>query len=150
MAGEKEWRLVVPTVDNAGNPIRTEVLEAIATAMAEHFGGVTVYPAAGCWEEQHTLHCDPNIVLAAAEVEGQPSAGDAANEAFMADLARRVGEELGQGAVFEQETTTDYTQWQPGHYQATLPGSMLDLRLPRIPQQAVFDTILPGRLGRRA
>lgn len=151
MAAEHEWRIIVPTVDNAGYAVKDEALERIAQEMAEWFGGVTVYPVAGCYAEEQTrrLHCDPNIVIASSELEGHARPSEHATEAFMSRLAHQVGEDLGQHYVYEQETTSDYTQWVPGRYQEHLPASRLDLSLPKIHQQEVLAAILPARFRNR-
>jgi|GEM_PF-2013209 len=145
---EHEYRIVLPLQDNSGQPIRTEVIEALAARMSGWFGGVTVYPAAGCYEADQMLQCEPNVVLAAATLENGPEEyrhSEAANRAFMAQLAEDVGREFGQQEVWHEEATEDVSEWVRGTRQEHLPGYMLDLRLPRIPRDEAFRAILPGR-----
>lgn len=150
MAEEKEWRIIIPTTDNSGNQIREDVLSQIAKEMAEWFGGVTVYPAAGCYvsQEAHRLECNPDIVIASSEIEGHVYPEARQTESFMARLALQVGAELGQEDVYEQETTTDYSQWVPGDRMQVLPKSRLDLTLPRVNENEVLGAILPARFHR--
>ncbi len=53
------WRLVVPTMGRAGNPIGTALLQHIADKRAAAFGGVTMHPEAewlGMDTEVHLRH----------------------------------------------------------------------------------------------
>jgi len=56
-----EYRLFVPTTDNSGPPIRTDLLQSYAIGMADPFGGVTVTPVEGCDHDAavNALRCDP-------------------------------------------------------------------------------------------
>ncbi len=151
MAQEREWRLVVPTVDNSGNPLRADVVMKVARDMAEYFGGVTVYPAAGCYwpKDKPDMHCDPDMVITSSELEGAPRRSDAANEAFMTLLANDVGKELGQENMYVSEITTDYAQWVPGQERATADPQFIDPRGIRVPASKIFEEIMPARHLRR-
>lgn len=148
MSHEIEYRLVIPTTDNSGQPIRQELLEQVAHEMAKHFGGVTAYAAAGCYDDTTTgFTCDPNMVVSATEIEGQRRHTDAEDRAFVNHIAQRVGVEFGQNDVIEQELPEDVARYEHGVYQQTLGPHQVNLALPRIAGQDVFATVLPGRFS---
>ena len=139
---EYGWRLVVPTVDNSGNPIKTALLQHIADEMARAFGGVTVYPAAGCWDEGDKLHCDTNMVLTSAQIQGVEGPSQQQGDLIIAQLAHEVGEATGQAQVLEQSERFGFSNYQPGHYADRLPGDRLQSGMPVIPQTDVFAHVL--------
>jgi hypothetical protein len=128
---EREFRVVIPRQDNAQQPISVDVLRGLVREFADHFGGATVIPrAGGCWEMGGLyglqMHCEPNMIVEAVrsgpEVTQQQLDED---ERWVRDFARRVGELLGQEAVFEQQVTGTRTTFQPGHPAERLPPQLL-------------------------
>ena len=141
---EYGWRLVVPTMDNDGNPVSTALLKHIADEMAAAFGGVTVYPAAGCWDDKGILHCDTNMVLASAQIQGRPGPSRQQGDAIIAELARQVGEATGQRDVMDASEKFPFSEYTPGTYRQSLPAESIEPGLPVISQTEV----LPHVLGR--
>lgn len=141
---EYGWRLVVPTMDNAGRPISTALLQHIADKMAKAFGGVTAYPAAGCWDDEGTLHCDTNMVLTSAQIAGLDGPTKAQGDIIIAELAREVGTATGQKDVMDQSERFGFSEYTPGTYQERLPASDIEAGLRPISQTQV----LPHVLGR--
>lgn len=146
MADESEYKLFVPTTDNAGQPIRTTVLQDYAIKMAKHFGGVTVYPANGCFfDKKLGLLCDPVIVITATEVEGQREHTDAEDQAFIQSLSQDVGQKLGQRDVLHTNVPEDAAVFVPGQFKNQLPAALLEPGAARISRKEAFRRILPDR-----
>lgn len=154
MANEKEFHLIVPSQDNSSDPIHAAYIENIAAQMAAHFGGVTVYPAGGCYApnantekdpDKLTLSCDPDVVIVASELEGRPKHPEAVNMAFMNELAQKVGKALGQGDVYVSELTDDVAKWEPGEWGDNARSDLIDHSAPSIQPSHLFEHIIPGR-----
>lgn len=142
---EKEFEMVVPATDNAGNRIKTEVLEHIAQRMARHFGGVTVLPsAAGCWVDDQKLMCDQNIILKSDRYGPDASQSVIANDkSFMDHLGHEVAGSLGQKAIFEQQLSGVQTQELSGKYRVALPARKINPNAPRRNTSEVFGDLIP-------
>jgi len=103
MKTEREFKLVVPKFDNDGHRISTEKLKEIALEMSKHFGGVSVFPKVlGCWEGKEGLECEENALLVSARDSSDEKQFKDDME-FMKNLAKKVGNELGQEAVMLSE-----------------------------------------------
>lgn len=142
---ERTFKLILPATDNSGEPIKTSLLESAAKEIADHFGGVTVYPvAAGCYVMQETsqLQCDQTIVLEATRVDGSNSQIES-DASWLEEVAGNLGREFGQEAMFDQEERDSYTQFVPGHYLQSLPDNELELGARRRNPEQVFRDLLP-------
>lgn len=121
---DREWQLVVPKFDNAGRPIRPEILEDIAFVVAERFGGMTIYPSVGgCFipdsgEMEGELICEENMIITAVRdsEEGVPMNED---EEFLRGIAEEIGEDLGQISVMVTEDTVE-AEFVPGEFKQEL------------------------------
>lgn len=142
---ERTFKLILPATDNSGDPIKTELLEAAATEIAQHFGGVTVYPvAAGCYvmEQTKELQCDQTIVLEATRMDA--TSGQIQEDAnWLEQVAGNLGREFGQEAMFDQEERDQYTQFVPGQYFQSLPNEDIEPGASRRDPGDVFRDLLP-------
>lgn len=112
--------------------------------MSEWFGGVTMYPAAGCYQPAgEAIHCDPDVVMESSTIEGVPTPPAAESHAFLDRLARQVGRELGQETVFESVLTEDAAQWQPGHQQQFLSEPYVHAGAGPVSAADVFRVAMP-------
>jgi hypothetical protein len=124
---EREFRLVLPRVDNAGNHIRADVLRVYVEDMAARFGGATVFPhAIGCeyLNAPRTTHCEDVLVV---ETIAQRDTQEQINAdvQWMLDLATRAAAQLGQEGVFDQQILGSRTTFAPGVRQAQLPPYLI-------------------------
>lgn len=140
---ERTFKLILPAMDNAGDPIRTDLLEQYVRDIAQHFGGATVYPvAAGCYLMGEQLQCDQNIIIEATRPDADAST-IASDTRWLEALAGQAGRQLGQESIFDQEERATETIFVPGHFQPSLPPSEIDpFRKHRSPQE-VFRDLLP-------
>ena len=139
---EQEWRIIVPTMDNSGYPIKTQVLQTIADEVARFFGGVTVYPAAGCYDKDGQLLCDTNMVVTASQVHGLAGPSVEEGNLFMQDLAKRLGQKLGQYDVMDQTEPLDLSEFVAGDYKAHVNAKDIEPRMPRTGQVSVLGKVL--------
>jgi len=110
---EREFRLIVPRTDNSGNLIRTSVFQDVAQTLTNRFNGVTIYPrVGGCFRnDSGGIDCDLSVEFQVV-VQGPPAQLQAAQQ-FMVGLATRLGNELGQESMFEQQDLASRTQFVP-------------------------------------
>jgi hypothetical protein len=112
--------------------------------MSEWFGGVTMDPAAGCYQpEDAAIHCDPDIVFESSTIKDQPQHSPAENTKLLDQLASRIGRELGQDQVFEAVLTEDTAQWQPGHQRQFLTEPSVRSTAAPISPEDVFCLVMP-------
>lgn len=142
---ERTFKLILPATDNSGDPIKTDLLEAAATEIAQHFGGVTVYPvAAGCYvmDQSKELQCDQTIVLEATRMGGS-SGQIQADARWLEHVAGQLGKKFGQEAMFDQEERDQYTQFVPGQYLKSLSSEEIEAGARRRDPSDVFRDLLP-------
>lgn len=142
---ERTFKLIIPVTDNAGHPIRTDLLENVAVELAEHFGGVTIYPvAAGCYVMPHSqeLQCDQTMIVEA--VRADSDAGTIAADAqYVESVAHAVGTEFGQDSMFDQEERANETRFVAGRYESSLPAAEREPGAPTRDPQDVLRDLLP-------
>lgn len=130
---EREFRIVIPKKDNAGNQISLRVLEDIVREISDRFGGATVYPTVlGCWNPGggRPIECEENFVVdvtRSRDDQGRPASIGLLEEdrRWFLDLARRVANQLGQEEVMAQEETDTRTTFVTGRRLESLPPGML-------------------------
>jgi hypothetical protein len=127
---EREWRIVIPRTDNSGRPIRYDVLEGYVQEASQHFGGATVHPRTqGRWilSELYggkTLHCEPTMIVDLVRT-GADRTEIAADGQWVEQFASRIGRQLGQEAVFEQQELATRTEFRPGRALERLPDDLI-------------------------
>lgn len=125
---EREFRIILPKFDNAGQRISTDVLRDYAQQVAKHFGGVDVFPATlGCYysKQEQRLQCEENIVIEATRNDATPDEVTA-DTLWMHKLAGEAARQLGQEEVFLQQDTATRTSFVQGHRKQELPANMLE------------------------
>ncbi len=142
---ERTYEIIVPANDNAGMPIRRDLIEDIAKDMAMQFGGVTMMPvSAGCWiNDRDELMCDQNVILTSTRTDASPARLND-DQSFMVELARDVAVEFGQAAVYEQQEFDNRTVLVPGKEMRELPRNRIDPRLRPVDPSQLFERLIPG------
>lgn len=113
---DREFRVIVPKFDNAGQKINVGLIEGVAERIADRFGGVTVFPTTlGCWQpEDGGLMCEENVVMSTVRdsTDNVPIDDD---QAWFRDLARNIGKDFGQFSVMvaEDAIETDFIEGEP-------------------------------------
>lgn len=123
---DREFNIVVPKTDNAGNDIKPELLADVAHRMADRFGGVTVTPSvAGCWspDDSDELMCEENIILSSGR-DSSDGVWYATDEKWMEELAQEVADDFGQASVMVSESVTE-VDFIGGDYEEELPPSKI-------------------------
>jgi hypothetical protein len=99
----RDFKLVVPISSQ-------KILRDTEKKMAEHFGGVSVYPIVrGFWvdtkSKSHKMYEDDNLVMVSTkEYKGEhPILEHQKDEHFMDELAQDVGRKTKQKEIFEEE-----------------------------------------------
>jgi len=126
---DREFSIVVPKRDNAGNPIKPAVIEEFAHRIAQRFGGITVHPmVAGCFipdegEHEGELMCEENAIISTVRdsEDGVPKPLD---EQYIERTAQDVAEQLGQISVMTTEDKTE-VEFVQGDYVGELPDDMV-------------------------
>lgn len=141
---ERVYRIIIPAMDNSGHPISTQLLEDGVKQIANHFGGVTVYPvAAGCYTDSAgALECDQNIIVEAVRTDTNTSQV-AQDTQWMDGVARGVGQSFGQETIFDQVERDTSTEFVPGQWERSLPEPYRDQRRPTRSTAEVFKDLLP-------
>lgn len=107
-----KYSIIIPKYDNSGRKIKPEVIESKVKKMAQHFGGVTVIPSVlGCWEDEDgKLVCEENAeIYSIRNTEGQEDKMKIRlhDLDFVFDLAKEIGNELGQASVMISNAKTE-------------------------------------------
>lgn len=107
-----KYSIIIPKYDNSGRKIKPEVIEKKVRKMARHFGGVTVIPSVlGCWEDEDgKLVCEENAeIYSIRNFEGDEDKTKIRLKDldFVFDLAKEIGEELGQASVMISNAKTE-------------------------------------------
>lgn len=91
----REARIILPLSDNNGVSLR-EVHARLENTLCLHFGGATVMPMRGIWRDPETgwMYAEEGLAY---DVAMEPSP---ANDATLIDVARRIGADAGQLAMF--------------------------------------------------
>jgi len=121
------FRIIVPKYSNAGERISTDVLAKYAKAIAEKFGGVTVYPSTiGCWvTKDGSLQCEENIVIEADLETSELREEDVKEyEEFVKDIAKRIANDLGQEEVMYTIDVLEDVVSVKGKYRKRIPDHM--------------------------
>ena len=119
---EREFTIIIPHSDNDGHTISTDVAKRYARSMSKHFGGVTVIPhVLGCFvNDKNKLQCEENTMLTAAR-DSTDKIQFSKDRLFMAQLAKRAGEELGQESIMWNEDIIKDVDFIEGSYKKSLP-----------------------------
>ena len=122
---DRIFAIVVPKYSNAGERVATEQLEEYAKEMAREFGGVTVIPSVlGCWIEEGSgeMICEENMIIESAFDASSVSDEELERKReFVKELAREIGEDLGQYAVMAYEDIIDRVEFVEGRYREHIP-----------------------------
>ena len=133
---DRTFSIVVPKYDNSGSKIDVEIHKKYAKEMYEVFNGVSVIPVVlGCWHDKdiNQVICEENIMLFSSRDYDNPDivnkeAQLKTDKAFIKQLARQVGTELGQRSVMTEEELVDI-KFVKGNYQDKLPKQKLKVEL---------------------
>lgn len=111
---EREFRIIVPRIDNSGNWIAPDLFVGVAKAITDEANGVTINPrTAGCFVGDHgQVECDLSVEFSTT-VTGSDADVHAA-ERFFHDYAEILATQLGQESLFEQVVFDTRTEFRPG------------------------------------
>jgi len=131
--------IMMPKNDNAGRPIRGELLDRYVEEVSDEFGGASVIPnILGCWDSDRTrkggLVCEENaLIMVTPETkpkkrESDPDVPWTMEEARQKihDIALEIGVTLGQRSVMTSSQPTA-SVFIPGMFQPELPRDMVTL-----------------------
>lgn len=118
---DREFRVIVPKFDNAGQKIRVGLIQNIAERISRRFGGVTVIPTTlGCFQpEDGDLICEENVIFSTVR-DSEDGVNVRDDEVWMRELAHDIGEEFGQIAVMVSEDVVE-SQFVSGDFAERLP-----------------------------
>ena len=124
---ERDFRIIIPKYDNKERQIKVSALRGYVNEIVNHFGGATVLPSVvGCWKEGNnpSAQCEENFVV---DVTARRIADVDLNrdQRWLEGLAKRIGLEMGQAEVFEQQDFEKKTEFVKGKWQAEVPSDLL-------------------------
>ena len=131
---EKEYRLILPKLDNSGNKIEVDKIKKYAIDMSTKFGGVTIRPTVlGCYKNgEGKLQCEENIEIVSDRdldsVDFDKRQEQVESDIkFINDLAVRAGKEFGQESIIMLRDAIDDVSFVPGIKKEHLEKDMLGL-----------------------
>jgi len=115
---ERVYKITLPMTDNSGRPIKNIEREKIAIELAKKFKGVTIQHSSGFWMKKGKLVGDRNIILSSARNIIDKNRAKAysifeQDMEWMRKLAKKVGNRLGQDAIFVEEYITQKSELIP-------------------------------------
>ena len=143
---EREFRIIVPRIDNSGNWISPDLFISVAKAITDEVNGVTINPrTAGCFLGDHgQVECDLSVEFSTTVV-GSDAKVHAA-ERFFHDYAEILATQLGQESLFEQVELDTRTEFRSGQRRPHADQDLLGLGQPiaRTPE-AILSRALQTR-----
>ncbi len=133
MITDRSFSVIVPKYDNSGRKIDVEFHKKYAKQMITRFGGVSVIPVVlGCWtNNKGQVICEENaMMISMRDYDDITNAEEQlkTDRAFIKQLAKQVGTELGQDSVMTEEDEID-VQFVKGRYVEKLPKQKLKYEL---------------------
>lgn len=131
LAGEGEFRLVLPRFDNSGRKINRELIENYVSEMNSIFGGSTSWRVGGCYKKNGKFLCEGNVILT--------SVRDFDNEDFedldyvqrkeklkedfkeVKNLGKKAAKQFGQDAVMALFDGIEDAEFKLGKRKESLP-----------------------------
>lgn len=117
IAQDTMFSIIVPRKYNNSHPIPEEKIENLLQPIAERFGGMTLEPAEGAWDDQERGRIQREEVYRVLIVR---KAGDKVplqeDEAWLRNYAEQIADELGQAQVMVMEDSSMDADFVEGHY----------------------------------
>lgn len=128
MGYDRIFALIIPKYSNSGERISSDKLADYALQASNEFGGVTVLPSVlGCWinPTENKLQCEENIRLEVVVDSSEMTEAELNKKrAFIIDLAKKIGKELGQASVLAYEDIIDRVEFVKGEFKERIPQSI--------------------------